>query len=301
MYYFVYGLLYLISLLPLRILYILSDAAYALIYYGIGYRRDVVMSNLTIAFPDKTEAEKKRIAKKFYHNFIDTFIETIKMISVSDAYILKRFTGNWEVLNDLLKTGKGCQILLGHTFNWEWGNVSMGLQINYNVMAVYMPISNKILDRIFLQLRTRGKTKMLSAHNMRNEILPYKNTQYALGLAADQNPGNPGFAYWLNFFGRPAPFVTGPEKGSRLSNIPVVFCYIEKVKRGYYNAVLSVHEMDPESLPEGALTLRFVKYLENVIRMQPDMWLWTHKRWKHQWSEEYKKLWVDVDEPKVQV
>jgi len=298
MYYFVYGLLYLLSLLPIRVLYFFADAACALVYYVIGYRKPVVMSNLTIAFPEKTEAEKIRIAKNFYHNFIDTFIETIKMISVKDAYILKRFTGNWDVLNELLQTGKSCQILLGHTFNWEWGNVALGLQINYNVMAVYMPIANKTLNRIFLDLRTRGKTRMLSAHNMRNEMIPYRNTQYALGLAADQNPGDPRNAYWLNFFGKPAPFVTGPEKGARAGNMPVVFCYIEKLKRGYYNAVLSVHEQDPQSLPEGALTLTFVRYLENVIRMKPDMWLWTHKRWKHQWNESYEKLWVDGERPK---
>jgi KDO2-lipid IV(A) lauroyltransferase len=297
MYYFVYGIFYLISLLPIRILYILSDAAYGLIYYIIGYRRDVVMNNLAIAFPEKTTAEKEAIARKFYHNFVDSFIETIKMISASDAYILKRFTGNWDIVNDMLNSGRSCHILLGHTFNWEWGNLAIGLGLDYNLLVVYMPISNKIFDRLFLKLRTRGKTRMLSAHNMRKELMPFRNTQYALGLAADQNPGAPSSAYWLNFFSKAAPFVTGPEKGARSRNLPVFYCYIEKLKRGYYNMVLSIGERDPKSLPEGALTINFVNYLENIIRMQPDMWLWSHNRWKHEWKEEYVKLWIDKDPP----
>lgn len=299
MYYFVYGIFYIISLLPIRVLYFLSDVAYGLIYYIIGYRREIVMSNLTIAFPEKTDVEKEVIAKKFYHNFVDSFIETIKMISASDTYILKRFTGNWNVINELLKSGKSCHILLGHTFNWEWGNLAIGLQMKNNLLVVYMPISNKIFDRLFLKLRTRGKTRMLSAHNMRRALMPYRNTQYALGLAADQNPGDPRYAYWLNFFNKAAPFVTGPEKGARSRDLPVIFCYIEKLKRGYYNMVFSIGEQHPKALPEGAMTIKFVSYLEGIIRMQPDMWLWSHNRWKHEWKEEYRKLWIDDEPPKL--
>ncbi len=299
MYYIVYGLLYLISLLPLRLLYIFSDAVYALIYYIIGYRREVVMNNLTIAFPEKAEAEKVEIAKKFYHNFIDSFIETIKMISASDSFILRHFTGNWEVLNELHKTGRSCNILSGHTFNWEWANYSAGLSIDYTLLSVYMPINNKILDTLFLELRSKGKTRMLSARNMRVEMMPYRNSQYALGLAADQNPGNPTHAYWLNFFGRPAPFVTGPEKSTRARDLLVVFCYIRKLRRGYYNIVFSIGETNATQLPEGALTVKYARYLEEVIRNQPDMWLWSHKRFKHGWKEAYKEMWVDEKEPMV--
>jgi KDO2-lipid IV(A) lauroyltransferase len=297
MYYFVYGLLYLISLLPLRVLYLISDGIYVLIYYIIGYRKEVVMENLEIAFPEKTEAERISIAKKFYHNFIDNFIEAIKMISEDDAFILKHFTGNFEVLNDLYKSGKSCHILLGHTFNWEWGNHAAGLLMNYKFLVVYMPIANKIIDRIFYNLRTRGKTILLSAHHMRRDMMEHRNSQYALGLAADQNPGGPDRAYWGNFFGRPTPFVTGPEKGAIAGNLPVVFCYIQKPRRGYYNVVFSIAEEQPARLQQGELTVRFMRYLETVIRQQPDMWLWSHKRWKHVWKPEYAKLWVDKEEP----
>jgi KDO2-lipid IV(A) lauroyltransferase len=299
MYSVIYGFLYLISLLPLKFLYILSDGVYLLAYYIIGYRRKIVMNNLSIAFPEKSETEKIQIAKKFYHNFLDTFIECLKMISASDRFILRHFTGNWEVMNNLYKTGRSCHILAGHTFNWEWANHSTGLCINYTLLSVYMPISNKILDRLFLELRSKGKTRMLSARKMREEMMPYKNSQYALGLAADQNPGDPTYAYWLNFFGRPAPFVTGPERGARERDLLVVFCYIQKLRRGYYNIVFSTGEANPKHLPAGALTIKYVRFLEEVIRKQPDMWLWSHKRFKHEWKEEYREMWVDEEEPVV--
>ena len=297
MYYLLYGFLYLLSLLPMGVLYVLSDGVYAFVYYVLRYRRDVVMQNLDIAFPEKTKAEKIIIAKQFYHNFIDSFIETIKMVTASDSFIVKRFTANWAVVNDLYATGKSCHLILGHTFNWEWGNHSTGLNIRYPFLVVYMPISNKAIDRLFIKLRTRGKTKLLSARNMRNDLMQYRNTQYALALAADQNPGSAESAYWLNFFGRPAPFVTGPEKGARARNLPVVFCYIQKLRRGYYNLIFTMGEENTKQLPEGALTVKYVRYLENVIRNQPAMWLWSHKRFKHQWKEDYRKLWIDTDEP----
>ena len=290
MYYVVYGLLWLVSLLPLRILYILSDCIYGIVYYIIKYRRDVVMQNLEIAFPDKTLEEKKRIAKKFYRNLIDTFIETIKMISASEKFILKRFVGNWDVINSLKETGRPVQLHLGHNFNWEWGNAAGGRAIHIPFLVVYMPITNKPLDRLFIRLRARYGTKLLRATKMAEDFLPYRNTQYALGLAADQNPGVPANAWWFYFFGKPTPFVKGPAKNAIANNAAVIFCFIHKPRRGYYEGVFTLEELKPDHLTEAELTSRFVKYLEGVIRQYPDMWLWSHRRWKWEWKEEYGEV-----------
>jgi Kdo2-lipid IVA lauroyltransferase/acyltransferase len=292
MYYLVYGLLYLISLLPLRVLYILSDGFYVLIYYVFGYRKKVVFNNLQIAFPEKSEGERKRIAKKFYQNFIDTFIETIKMVSASDKYILNRVSGNWEVLNELYKTGRSVQIHLGHTFNWEWANLAGARAMHYTFLGVYMPIRNQIFDRLFKKIRSKSGTVMLPATNMRNEMLHWRTQQYALGLVADQAPPGPEKAFWLNFFGKPTPFVTGPETGARAGNIPVVFANIEKPRRGYYKVIFTMGDIEPGTLPRGELTRRYVAHLEKVIQQNPDMWLWSHRRWKQEWKEEYSNLWI---------
>lgn len=290
MYYVVYSLLFLISLLPLRVLYIISDGIYGLVYYVIGYRKKVVMDNLLIAFPEKTEKERKHIAKKFYRNLIDSFIETIKMLSASDSFLLKHFTGNWEFLNEFYKTGKSCQLLLGHTFNWEWGNYAFARKVKYKFLGVYMPINNKIFNRLFLKIRSRSGTVLLPASDMRKSMIPHRGTQYALALVADQSPSNPSKAYWIKFFGRLSGFIPGPEKGARAGNIPVIFAYIEKKRRGYYNVVFSMGTEHPLQTKEGEITVNYVRYLENVIRKHPDMWLWSHKRWKHVWKSEYQSF-----------
>jgi KDO2-lipid IV(A) lauroyltransferase len=287
MYYIVYGLLWLVSLLPLWFLYLISDAIYGLVFYVFKYRKDVVMANLEIAFPERSMEEKKRIAKEFYHNLIDTFIEAIKMISTPTAKLAKHFTGNTEVVNDLYASGRSVQIHIGHNFNWEWGNAIMVKQTPFKFLAVYMPLTSKLFDRIFYKLRSRDGTILIPATNMREGFLPYRKTQYLMGLAVDQNPGYPGNAWWFNFFGKPTPFVKGPAKAALVNDTIVVFAFIHKRKRGYYELVLSLAEEHPRATSEIDLTRKFVRYLEGVIREHPAMWLWSHRRWKWEWKPEY--------------
>jgi len=287
MYYVVYGFLWLISLLPLRVLYVLSDFFYGLVFYIFKYRRDVVMSNLLIAFPDKTEKERKLIAKKFYHNLIDTFIETLKMISASDKFIARRFTANWDVINTIKPTGKSIQLHMGHNFNWEWGTIAAAMHMNFLHLGVYMPLKSKIFDRLFIKLRSRCGTILLRATHMTEDFSSYRNTQYILALVADQNPGHPGNAWWVNFFGKPAPFVKGPAKGAINNNTVILFAFIHKPRRGYYEAVITIVEETAKGKTEEELTKKFANYLENVIGQYPDMWLWSHRRWKWEWKPEY--------------
>lgn len=287
MYYIVYGFLWLFSLIPMRMLYFFSDGVYILLYYVFKYRRDVVESNLKYAFPEKSEAERKVIAKKFYHNFIDTFIESIKLLSVSDKFLAKRFTGNWEVINALSPTGRSIQLHLGHNFNWEWANVVASKKFDYPFLGVYMPLRNKVFDRLFRSIRSRSGTKLLSAKNMARDFAPYSDTKYLLTLVADQNPGNHANCLWFNFLNRPTPFVNNPAKKAIANNLAVFFAFIHKPKRGYYEAVFMMAEENASATTEVELTRKFVRYLEEVIHQYPDMWLWSHRRWKREWKEEY--------------
>jgi len=182
MYYVFYGFLYLLSLLPMRILYLLSDAIYGIVFYVAGYRKKVVMDNLRRAFPEKTEEERTRIAKKFYRNFIDSFIEVIKLVSAGERWLSKRFTVDTEALDEIYATGKACQMHLGHTFNWEWGQIVLTPLTKYKILVVYMPISSKILERLFYRLRTRSGNVFLPAPQMRETIDPIspRNTCWVL-------------------------------------------------------------------------------------------------------------------------
>ena len=243
------------------------------------------MQNLLLAFPEKTEQERIRIAKNFYHNFIDTFIETLKLLSAPDSFFKKHFTGNFELVDQFYDEGRAVQIHMGHNFNWEWGNVSLQQQIRYQVLGVYMPISNKSFDRLFQKMRSRSGTVMLSAYNMAKEFLPFRNTQYCLGLVADQSPGRIDKAKWFDFFNRKTAFTIGPAKNAIKNNTVVVFGFIEKPKRGYYKVTFELGEEFPQNSTETELTENFVRYLEDIIRKNPDMWLWSHRRWKHEWKE----------------
>jgi len=287
MYYFVYGLLYLLSLLPLKVLYLFSDFAYFIIYYIAGYRKKIVLKNLSIAFPKKTEKERVKIAKKFYRNFTDNFIETIKLISAAENFIRKHYIGNMQIFSDLYVQGKKCQIHLGHNFNWEIANLGMPLLTPYTLLTVYMPINNQTMDRLFKKIRSKTGAVLLPATKMQIAMLPWRDKQYMLALVADQNPGVPSKAYWLNFFGRPTPFVTGPEKGARANNAAVVFLHFTKKKRGYYEAHTELATLDPNALSPTELTKNYIQYLEKVITTNPEMWLWSHRRWKHEWKPEY--------------
>jgi KDO2-lipid IV(A) lauroyltransferase len=290
MYYVVYGFLWLVSLLPLRVLYLLSECFYGLAFYIVKYRKKVVMNNLLIAFPEKTEKERIRIAKKFYRNFIDMFLETIKMLSVSDKQLTKRFKGNWELVNNLYPTGKSVQFHVGHNFNWEWGNMVLTRSTVYKLLAVYMPFTNKVMERLFYKLRTRNGATFLRATHMKEDFFPHRNSQYILGLVADQSPGYPGNAWWFNFFGRPTPFLKGPAKAAIANNTAVIFAFVHKPRRGHYEAVLELATTDPGAYTEQELTRQFVVYLEKVIRQYPDMWLWSHRRWKWDWKPEYGEI-----------
>ncbi|ANH82876.1 lipid A biosynthesis acyltransferase [Niabella ginsenosidivorans] len=286
MYYLVYGFLYLCSLLPLPVLYLLSDFFYFVIYYVIGYRKQVVLDNITIAFPEKSVKERKRIAKDFYHKFIDSLVETIKVLSASDAFFEKRFTGNWQMINQYYDQHRSVQLHLGHTFNWEWGNIQVVRKIKHTFLGVYIPIHNKSINRVFKKLRSRSGAVLLDAGRMAREFLPYRKSMYCLGLIADQSPGRIDKAKWFTFFNRKTAFTAGPAKSAITNNAVVLFASIERVKRGYYHVTFTLAEENPKTNSnEDALTKKFVRFLEATIRQHPDMWLWSHRRWKHEWKE----------------
>jgi Kdo2-lipid IVA lauroyltransferase/acyltransferase len=291
MYYVMYGFLWLLSLLPLRILYFFSDCFYGLIYYILKYRRDVVMHNLNIAFPGMAEKGKREIAKKFYHNLVDTFVETIKLISASPAYIERRFQGNWDEINRHFASGRNVQVQLGHNFNWEWGNIMLGKKIACKVLMVYMPLVNKAMDRLFLKIRSKTGVTLLPATNMNKHFIPYRKTQYCIVLVADQNPGFAAGATWVNFFNRPTPFLKGPARTALSNNNIVAFANIHRLRRGHYETTfITIHEKDAKDISPEELTLQFVHYLENVIRQYPASWLWSHRRFKWEWKPEYGEV-----------
>jgi KDO2-lipid IV(A) lauroyltransferase len=293
MYYLVFGPLYVISLLPFFILYGIADFFFVILYYVIGYRKEIVMQNLRHAFPGKPEKELKKIARKFYRNFIDNWIETIKLLSISKRSLNKRITGNFKVFEELHKNNKSVQVNLGHFFNWEIMTRHTGINQPYTFLTVYLPQSSEIMNRLLLYMRGRWGNPQLPSTEMARAIMPWRKKRYLLALGADQSPPRPEDSYWLYFMNRPTGFLKGPEKFARVQDIPVVMLTTTRAKRGHYHFDYFLLAEDPKSLPEGELMRRYVKHLEKNIRQQPDLYLWSHRRWKHSWKPEYEKLWVD--------
>ena len=286
----VYVVLFGVSLLPLRVLYGLSDALTFLNFHLIGYRKQIVLSNLDCAFPEKSIQEKRRIAKKFYSNFFDTLVESVKLISSDNRLIDRMFVVDPDMLKIFRSTRKNIQIHAMHNFNWEIVNLGAAREFNLPFLGVYQPITNPFFEALFKKIRTRTGTVLIPANDFKNNFLPYQDKQYVISLVADQNPGHPAKAWWANFFGRPAPFVRGPETAAISRDNLVVFANFYKLKRGVYTFEAELFTDDTSTLREGEMTLKYIQYLERIIRLRPDNYLWSHRRWKHPYKPEYAEL-----------
>lgn len=290
MYYVVYGLLYAVSLLPLRVLFLLSSAAYFILYYITGYRKKVVLDNLAIAFPEKTAKERKKIAKQFYLNFTDSFIESIKAISISRKELEKRALTDFRCLDELIEKGKSINLMAAHQFNWEFANLVCGLKLKTNFVGIYQPIGSKIFNRIFYKSRQRFGTILVSTREFKSRMHRIFNEQYVLALAADQNPTNKPNAFWMQFFGKPVPFIPGPAKGAVKNNLGVVFVVFRKIKRGYYSFDASLIAENASACTPEQLTMMYRDVVMDTVLKDPANYLWSHRRWRHEWKKGYNPV-----------
>ena len=284
MYQIVYVLLYLISLLPFWVLYGVSNLIAFSLHRIIRYRIKIVESNIQLAFPEKSEAERRLIAREFYYRFTDNFVELIKLISLPAKEVKRRFQCDDAYLKQLYKEGLSVDFVLGHFFNWEWCNLAYARSNPYTQLVVYAHVSSPIAERLMQKIRGRFGTILIDSKRFREQFKIYANERKAFVLVADQNPRFLKSAYWLPFFGRLTPFAKGPDANSRLMNNAVVFCKIKRVKRGYYTTELECITKAAGDLPKGSITLKTAALLEAAIREDPSAYLWSHRRWKHTYT-----------------
>jgi Kdo2-lipid IVA lauroyltransferase/acyltransferase len=281
MYYLLLILFYPISILPFWVLYGISDVMYVMVYKIFGYRKKVVMDNLRKSFPEKTQEELEIIARKFYRNLCDSIVETIKLLTISNAEINKRFTCNYDVVNN--ETGKGriVQAHLSHTFNWEWGTVASNLNMNVTFTALYNRITNNAFNKLMYKMRTRSGSNMVDMDDMQKVMADYQKQDICWCFIADQNPSEPRRGAWVDFFGRETSFFKGAELIARRYNNIVLFGSIKKLRRGFYHLELIKKYDNARQTSDGEITTAYVRYLEDEIRNQPENWVWSHRRWKH--------------------
>lgn len=272
-----------IGLIPFAGIYLLAEVMFGLSFYLVGYRKKVILQNLSIAFPGNSLMENERVMKGFYRNFSDIMVEAMKAFAMSRNQINKRYViTNPEVLNDFYEKGQSVIAVTGHLANWEWGSLAASLQCKHKVVAFYKPLSNTHIDRFLKWNRSRFGTTLASIYETSKTFEYYKETPSVFLMVADQSPhvGKRDSAIWANFFDRETAFLHGMEKHARNNNYPVIFIEIARVKRGFYEVILSPLADNVQQLAEGEITRRFAAQLESVIRKKPENWLWSHRRWK---------------------
>ncbi len=281
---FLIKILYLISKLPLKILYIFSDVIFFLNYYIVGYRKEVITQNLKNSFPDKSEEEIKDIRKKFYLNFSDYLVETIKSFSISETEARVRMQHiNQELFHDAKNEGKNIILLAGHVFNWEWINALAKIVPQAHCHPVYRKVNNDFWENQMKLVRNKFGNEALEANEVILNIFRSKNNgDSAYMFVADQTPHHAHVTYGLEFLNQRTPAFIGYDRLATKMDLVFIYCEMKKVKRGYYQVNYHRIYPDGEKFTENEVVRKFHKLLENTLHKYPDNYLWSHRKWKYQ-------------------
>ena len=284
-----YGLVYILSLLPLRVLYVLSDILWLVIFHLIRYRRSLVQKHLADSFPEKDRQELQHIERQFYHWFCDYLVESIKMLTMSERQMKKRmvFKGT-DLIDQIVSDGQSCAVYLGHYCNWEWvTSLPLWVTTDAQCAQIYHVLENSDFDKLFLDLRQRWGAVCIPMAETLRRIIKYKQEgrQVVIGYISDQVPFWNNIHHWLTFLNHDTPVLTGTERLARQTGHAAIYLDIRCVKRGYYEAEFKLITREPKKMAEFEITDIYFQMLEASILKAPQYYLWTHNRWKRSHEE----------------
>jgi Kdo2-lipid IVA lauroyltransferase/acyltransferase len=272
----------LVSVIPFRVLYFLSDVIFLFIYYLIGYRKKVVYQNLSNSFPEKSQKEIKAIARIFFHHLTDVLFESLKAFTMTELAVVKRFhIKPSPFLEKIYKEGRSVIAVAGHYNNWEWPGIAAGMQLKHKPVGFYKPLANPYVDAYVKKTRVQGRSALVSINDTAAVFKNNWGEPAAFYMIADQSPSSARLAYWVNFLNQDTATIHGPEKYARIYNMPVVYCDIQKKSRGNYEVEFILLCENPKETKTGEITAKFMNMLEDKIRQEPQYYLWSHRRWKH--------------------
>lgn len=281
-YIFSYPIILIISRLPFSVIYIISDIVCLILHKILGYRKDIVKSNLRLVFPKHSFSQLNKIEKAFYVHLCDIFLEIIKSFGMSKKEMINRFKiKNIEVLKKFEKENRSIFLICGHYSSWEW-MMSLGYHIIHKGIGIYRPIKNPYFDRLIKKIRSKHNAQMITQKNA-IEIIKENELKRELGIygfASDQSPRPKNKTYWRKFLGINVPVYTGAERLAREFNIPVVFSKINRIKRGFYEVEFMLISDNPKKIKENEITDTFYNLLEKQIHEDPTQYFWIHKRFK---------------------
>ena len=285
LYYLALPFLYLVSYLPFRVLYLLSDLLYILIYKVFGYRKKVVTENLKKSFPKKTPDEIEKIRSDFYRYLCDLSLETIKTLSISPSAIKKHFkSGDLSAFEHYYKKEQSVIMVMGHLGSWEMGGAYFSLLPIHQLYVIYHPLANEHFDRLLYRMRTRSGTKLYAMKDTFRGMIKNRKEVTATAFIADQTP-SPDNAHWMTFLNQDTAVFKGTETIARKLDYPVIYLSVIREKRGQYKVHSDLLVEHPQELSENELTEMHTRRLEQDIINHPETWLWSHRRWKHKKPE----------------
>ncbi len=279
-----YGILLPIAYMPIRLLYMISDFIYVILYHVIGYRKKVVFQNLHNSFPNKTSTEINHIGARYYRHLADIFIETLLNLRLSKKEVLNRYRFvNPDIVNLYYEKGQSVILMSSHYNNWEYMILCLELQLKHHGVGVGKELSNKTLDHHLTKYRTRYGTEVVYSNQVRNAFTFYQthHIPVAYMMLCDQSPNDIHKCWWTTFLHQDTGVIFGGEYFAKKYNYPVIYYEVQKTKRGFYDVIFQEITNTPQATKYGEITEKYVHLLEETIIKKPEFWLWSHRRWKH--------------------
>lgn len=277
-------LLWLMSKMPLRLLYILADFIAFLAYRIVRYRKKLVRRNLSDSFPELSANDLLKIEKRFYRHLADYFVEAIKLPGMSRKQMHKRMKfHDAHIIDELFDKGKSIVIYTSHFGNWEWiTSIADWCRTQNAVYAhVYRPLNNKWFDRYFLHIRSIYNHS-IPMKSVFRQLVSWKrdNILSITGFLSDQKPDWGGQTITKKFLGRDTQFIYGTEELARKLGMAVLYFDTSADRRGYYSSTIRLITENAANEPEGCITEKYIKNLDSTIRRNPAAYLWSHNRWR---------------------
>ncbi len=264
-------------------MYILADIIYFLAYRLFGYRRHVVRDNIATCFPELTDKERRTIERRYYRHLGDLVVEFVYGLFATPPTLRRRYRFvNRELLDGYYEQGRTVVLMAGHMGNWEYMVCSLGMQVRHHGIGVGKALESRLTGPFVARRRIRYGTQVVYSDTVRQEVAYYDSHRVpcALMMLSDQSPVNPHRSYWTTFLGRDTAFLYGAEYFARKYDYPVLYYSVDKVRRGHYTVTFRNLCDHPRETPQYSIVETYVRMLEADIRRRPELWLWSHRRWK---------------------
>lgn len=279
---FVFPIIFFFASLPFFFTQALGNVVYFILYKLLKYRVKVVRENLKNSFPIKSDSERLEIEIKYYRHLSDLFFETLKGLTLSRNQLKRRMTNiDQHIYDDYYLKGQSFIVVMSHCGNWEWVCDMSQVVCQQQVQCVYKSLSSKGFDWLMYKIRSRFGAIPMPMEQTLRVMTSNKNIVTVTAFIGDQNPSSGKNAHWSYILNQDTPFMNGPEKISKMFNYPIVYLSTKKTKRGHYEANSEILIENPQNYAEGEITEIIAKRTEQEILAQPEIWLWSHRRWKH--------------------